>query len=123
MTTEPKLPELSSATSGTSATSSLNLEPSSGLPTFVLQVGAMAQSGNADALTASLRQKNFPAFVSKRGKDRFYRVLVGPYNGADSAMRVKNELEMQGFKSVRTEWKHPVESVEIVAQRIRSSGK
>jgi hypothetical protein len=38
-------------------------------------------------------------------------------------MRVKNELEMQGFKSVRTEWKHPVESVEIVAQRIRSSGK
>jgi cell division septation protein DedD len=84
----------------------------------------MAQSGNANAFTASLRQKNFPAFVSKRGTDRFYRVLVGPCNGADSAMRLKNDLETQGFKSVRTGWKLPVDSVEIAArERIRSSGK
>jgi cell division septation protein DedD len=79
--------------------------PSLGQPVFGLQVGAMVQEGNANALAKSLRQINFPALVSKRSNDRFYRVVVGPYRGEDAALRAKNELEKRGFKAFRTEWK------------------
>jgi cell division protein FtsN len=79
--------------------------PSQGQPVFGLQVGAMVQEENANALAKSLRQINFPALVSKRSNDRFYRVVVGPYRGEDAALRAKNELEKRGFKAFRTEWK------------------
>jgi hypothetical protein len=82
----------------------VNPEPQSDLPGFVLQVGAMAQQENADILARSLRQKNFPTFVSKHGADRFYRVFVGPYSDADSALKVKEELGKQGFEAIRTKW-------------------
>jgi cell division septation protein DedD len=65
----------------------------------------MVQEGNANALAKSLRQINFPALVSKRSNDRFYRVVVGPYRGEDAALKAKNELEKRGFKAFRTEWK------------------
>jgi cell division septation protein DedD len=114
VTVEAKLPELSSKSF---ATKSLSLQPASDLPAFVLQVGAMAHEENANALRESLRQKNFPAFVPKRGTNRFYLVLVGPYSDADSTMRVKNELENWGFKAIRTKWRRrPASSVEITGQ-------
>ena len=74
-------------------------------PAFVLQVGAMVREENANALALSLNQMNFPAFVLKRPTDRFHRVFVGPYNGAEAALGAKNELEKRGFKSFRNEWK------------------
>jgi len=73
-------------------------------PGFVLQVGAMTHEENADALEESLQEKNFPVFVSHRGTDRFYRVLVGPYHDADSAFRVREELRKQNFDSIRMPW-------------------
>jgi hypothetical protein len=71
---------------------------------FVLQVGAMNREENADALAESLHQKNFPAFVAWRETDRFYRVVVGPYNDVDSTLRVKEQLQKQGFDVFRTPW-------------------
>ncbi len=82
-----------------------NTGPSLGHPTFVLQVGAMVHEENANALAESLSQLKFPAFVFKSPTDRFYRVLVGPYNNADAAIDVQNELENLGFKAIRTKWK------------------
>jgi hypothetical protein len=73
-------------------------------PGFVLQVGAMAHENNADALRESLEQKNFPAFVFKRSTVRFFRVAVGPYSDADTAMRVKDELEKEGFEATIRRW-------------------
>jgi cell division septation protein DedD len=113
ITAKPNLPGLSSGSSATppsNAGPSLahpapNPEPSPDLPAFVLQVGAMVHEENADALAGSLRQMNFPAFVVKNPADRFYRVLVGPYNSADAANGAKKELEKRGFKANRTEWK------------------
>jgi HlyD family secretion protein len=64
---------------------------------FVLQVGAMTHRENADALVASLRGKNFPAFVLARDGDRFYRVDVGPYPDVANARIAKNELKDGGF--------------------------
>jgi hypothetical protein len=103
--------------SQSSAMLSPSPKPALDIPAFVLQVGAMVHEGNAKALVESLRQKNFPAFVSKRGTDRFYRVVVGPYNGVDSTAAAKNELENQGFEAIRTRWKsNPASSVEIVVR-------
>jgi sporulation related protein/PilZ domain-containing protein len=75
-------------------------------PGVVLQVGAMAEEANADALAEILQKRNFPAFVFKRGGDRFYKVAVGPFNGADadSTAKVRNDLEKQGFTPILKPW-------------------
>ena len=73
-------------------------------PAFVLQVGAMTFEKNAIALAESLQQKNFPAFVSRRENDRFYRVFVGPFSDVDSTLRVKEQLKGQGFDALRSPW-------------------
>jgi hypothetical protein len=88
-----------------SAIPTANPKPSLQLPFFVLQVGAMVHEENANALSESLRQMNFPVFVYKHPTDRFHLVVVGPYNSVDAALREKNELEKRGFKAIRTEWK------------------
>ena len=74
------------------------------LPGFVLQVGAMREEGNADALAHDLQGKHFPAFVFRRGSDRFYRVAVGPYTDKNSPVKVKKELEKQGLKALLKRW-------------------
>jgi cell division septation protein DedD len=73
-------------------------------PGFVLQVGAMIQKDNADALAESLRMRNFPAFVSWHETDRFYRVVVGPFDNPDSTSKVKAELSRQRFEAIRMRW-------------------
>jgi cell division septation protein DedD len=74
------------------------------LPGFVLQVGAMKNEANADALAHDLQKKNFPAFVFRRGPDRFYRVAVGPYTNKESSVRVAKELEQRGTKTLLRRW-------------------
>jgi hypothetical protein len=86
------------------STSALPTTLSWDLPGFVLQVAAMKHEDNANALAETLRQSNFPAFVFKRGADPFYRVAVGVYGDADSTVRVKDDLERQGFKAIRRRW-------------------
>ena len=73
-------------------------------PGFVLQVGAMRHEANADALAQDLQRKNFPAFVFRRGTDRFYRVAVGPYSEVNSPGRVKDDLKKNGLKSFLRRW-------------------
>ena len=74
------------------------------LPGFVLQVGAMRNEDNADVLRESLEQKEFPAFVFRRSTGRFYRVAVGPYSDADTAARIKDRLEREGFEALLRRW-------------------
>jgi cell division septation protein DedD len=74
------------------------------LPGFVLQVGAMRNEANADAMAHDLQKKNFPAFVFRRGSDRFYRVAVGPYTDKESSVRVAKELEQRGLKTLPRRW-------------------
>lgn len=73
-------------------------------PGFILQIAAMANEGNADSMSATLRQKNFPAFVFKHGRDSLYRVAVGPFPDADSAAKTKSELVQQGFEPILKNW-------------------
>ena len=86
------------------STSALPATLSSDLPGFVLQVAAMKHKDNADALAETLHQRNFPVFVFQRGAGPFYRVAIGVYGDADSAGRVKDELERQGFEAILRRW-------------------
>jgi sporulation related protein/PilZ domain-containing protein len=74
------------------------------VPGFVLQVGAMTHESNAERLSETLQQDDFPAFVFKRNTDRFYKVAVGSFPDAESAAEVKRKLEKQGFKAILVRW-------------------
>jgi cell division septation protein DedD len=67
----------------------------------------MVHEENANALAASLRAMNFPAFVMKLPTERFHHVLVGPYDSVDAATAVRKDLEKRGFQTIRSEWKVP----------------
>jgi hypothetical protein len=95
---------LSSSSTVERSTSALPATISRDLPGFVLQVAAMKHKANADVLAETLHQRNFPVFVFKHGAVPFYRVAIGVYGDADSAGRVKDELERQGFKAILRRW-------------------
>jgi septal ring-binding cell division protein DamX len=106
----PKLPELAApapveaapplAAPSTSLPSTLSLDN----PGFVLQVAAMQHEDYADALSSSLQKKNFPAFVFKRNSEHLYKVAVGSYPDANSAIAAQHELEKQGFTAILLRW-------------------
>jgi hypothetical protein len=74
------------------------------VPGFVLQVGAMTYESNAETLSETLQQDDFPAFVFKRENDRFYKVAVGSFPDAESAVVVKRKLEERGLKAILLRW-------------------
>jgi cell division septation protein DedD len=66
----------------------------------ILQVAALAHEENASELVKSLRQKNFPAFLSNPSTNNaFYPVQVGPYADEESARAAQSELGRAGFNS------------------------
>ncbi|HEX4381285.1 MAG TPA: SPOR domain-containing protein [Candidatus Acidoferrum sp.] len=67
---------------------------------YVLQVAAMRQSVDANAVVTSLRTKHFPAFVVNPTTDKYYHVQVGPYHDVKSADVAKKGLESAGFKAI-----------------------
>jgi cell division septation protein DedD len=71
---------------------------------IVLQVGAMKLEDNAAAMAQELRKKKFPAVVLRHGNEKLYRVVVGPYGDADSTVKVKQQLEKEGFKPLLQRW-------------------
>jgi cell division septation protein DedD len=67
---------------------------------YVLQVAAMRQNVDANAVANSLRLKHFPAFVVNPTSDKYYHVQVGPYHDVKSADAAKKGLESAGFKAI-----------------------
>jgi cell division septation protein DedD len=67
---------------------------------YVLQVAAMRQSVDANAVATSLKTKRFPAFVVNPTTDKYYHVQVGPYHDLKSADAAKKGLESAGFKAI-----------------------
>jgi cell division septation protein DedD len=70
----------------------------------VLQVGAMRLEDNADAMAQQLQKKNFPAFVFRHGGDRLFRVAIGPFGSMEETVKVRVELEKQGFQPLLRTW-------------------
>ena len=105
ITSERKMPGIPSQSSPVEhSPQSLPTALSSRSSGFVLQVAALKHEDNAHALAETLHQMNFPAFVFKRGDDPFYRVALGVYGSADSAVRVKDDLETRGFEAILRPW-------------------
>jgi HlyD family secretion protein len=67
---------------------------------FVLQVGAMKNKGNADALAVTLQSKGFPAFIGSGGDDSLYRVQVGPYLEREQAYTIQGQLQSAGLGAI-----------------------
>lgn len=67
---------------------------------ILLQVAALGRGGDALALAEALQQKGFPAFVLTPTEDQLYRVQIGPYADRQSAIRVKQALEREGFQAL-----------------------
>ena len=87
-----------------SSTSSVIAPPKPRVPSdagFILQVAAVDEEKRAIAFADLLRQRGFPSYVFKPAASKLYRVLVGPYADADSAVKVENELRKQGFDAIR----------------------
>jgi cell division septation protein DedD len=59
---------------------------------------------NAAALAKDLRKRKYPAFVFQHGRDKLYRVAVGPYDDAEAGIKVKSELQKQGFQALLGHW-------------------
>jgi hypothetical protein len=74
------------------------------MPGFVLQVAAMLQEDNADALAVALNRKRFPAFVYRRENDRFYKVAVGPYPDVPSSDQIKSQLQRENYEALLRRW-------------------
>jgi hypothetical protein len=68
---------------------------------FILQVAAMKDETSAILFADLLRQKGFPAYVFKPAAANLYRVLVGPYSDAESAVEIEEKLRKQGFEAIR----------------------
>jgi hypothetical protein len=88
-------------------TPAASLAPSSQppeIPRFAVQVAALTLKEDADAFADSLHQKNFPAFVFRHRTDRLYKVIIGPYDNSDSAIRIQHELAENGFEAIRISW-------------------
>jgi cell division septation protein DedD len=64
----------------------------------------MKLEDNADALARELQKKNLPAFVFRHGRDRLYRVAVGPFSDEQATGKAKTSLEKQGLKPILRHW-------------------
>lgn len=67
---------------------------------LLLQVAALTRESDALLLAEALQRKNFPAFLTTPGADKYYRVQVGPYADKESADLAKRALEREGFKAI-----------------------
>jgi cell division septation protein DedD len=65
---------------------------------FVVQVAALEERSEAEAILAKLKARNHPAFVLAPSGDKYYRVRVGTYKTRREAEGVMRRLQSEGFK-------------------------
>lgn len=83
-----------------SETSTPRPAPAAATQTVIsLQVAALSNKGDADALVTTLKKKNIQAFVNSDG--HLFRVQVGPFASAREAEDMKVRLEQEGFKPIK----------------------
>jgi cell division septation protein DedD len=86
--------------STTAAAKSKTAAPRIAKGSILLQVAALTRESDALLLAEALQRKNFPAFLTTPGADKYYRVQVGPYADKESADLAKRALEREGFKAI-----------------------
>lgn len=74
--------------------------PALAKPVF-LQVGAFTEESQAQKQAGDLRKLGFTARIDPPQADRFYRVLLGPFETAELVSAAERRLEANGIKSLR----------------------
>jgi len=72
-------------------------------PGFILQVAAMKDEANANAVLKALREENFPVFVFRVATDHLYRVAVGPFKGRPPG-NIRDRLRAKGLEPFSRPW-------------------
>jgi DedD protein len=72
--------------------------PAAGVESFVVQVGAFAESSKANSIGSDLKKRGFAAYTEKAGT--VTRVRVGPFRNRDEAEKVAERLRVSGVKGV-----------------------
>ncbi len=68
---------------------------------YVVQIAALTQPNDADALVSVLRRKKYPVFlVNNSPTDRYYRVQVGPFSDIKDAEKMRSRLARDGYKPI-----------------------
>ena len=67
----------------------------------MVQIAALTQPNDADALVSVLRRKKYPVFLLNTSPtDRYYRVQVGPFSDIKDAERMRSRLARDGYKPI-----------------------
>ncbi len=74
--------------------------PASGESRFTVQVAAFKDQESAGKLVDALRTKGYPAYQLKSGKDAWFRVRVGAFEGRPAADAMLKKLQGEKYKAV-----------------------
>jgi DedD protein len=67
---------------------------------LMVQVAALSQNGDAQALSAALRKHGFSPMVRHGLADSFYHVQLGPFPDRTAAESMKDRLLAQGYNAI-----------------------
>jgi len=67
---------------------------------YTVQIAAVSRPGDADALVAALRKKQYPVFVASNAPDKLFHVQVGPFSDLKEADAMKARLVADGYKPI-----------------------
>lgn len=74
--------------------------PASAAASIYLQVAAVSQEPDAKRLAVELQKLGFAPVIRPPREDRYFRVLVGPFESAELATAAQRRLEAQGFREI-----------------------
>ena len=69
-------------------------------PGYFVQVAAVSQQEDADALVDALKKKQYPAFVAAQTTDKLFRVQLGPFSDVKDAETMRTKLVGDGYSPI-----------------------
>ncbi|MGC1783686.1 MAG: SPOR domain-containing protein [Acidobacteriaceae bacterium] len=67
---------------------------------YMVQVGAVADSKDAQTLVSQLRRRGFHAGIYSAKHDRFLHVQIGPFANAQQAQTVRQHVMANGYRAI-----------------------
>ncbi|MBI2955773.1 MAG: SPOR domain-containing protein [Acidobacteria bacterium] len=74
--------------------------PAVAAASIYLQVAAVSQEPDAKRLAVELQKLGFAPVIRPPREDRYFRVLVGPFESTELATAAQRRLEAQGFREI-----------------------
>jgi DedD protein len=68
--------------------------------TYMVQVAALAQPGDADILCNALRRKGYRVILATSKQDKLLHVQIGPFASMDDAKAMRDRLSSDGYSPI-----------------------